>query len=145
MSRSGTESCRPAGATGDEGFTLLETLVALAIFAMAFAGLHRALEGGWRSLRQAALELEATEVARNQLTAAGIETPLAVGQRHGETASGILWEVIVRRYEADAGRPDAKDAFANLYVVTARAGRRTGADTARAPVELTTMRLGDRP
>lgn len=130
--------------SADDGFTLIETLVALAIFAAAFAGLFRAFDSGWRGLRLAALEAEAVEVAKSRLMAAGIEVPLSEGRVSGATESGVAWELDIRRRDAGDARPSTADAAPRLFSVTVRAFRRTDPGATRPAVELSTIKLGSR-
>ena len=142
----------PAPVARDGGFTLVETLVALAVLAMGLAGLYRALDSGWRGLREAARATEALAVARNLLAALGTETPLATGRRTGTTPGGVRWEVDVGPYVppgATAARATPSPAAPPpLYAVTVRAGRPASvasAATSYDGVVLETVKLGARP
>lgn len=145
---------RASGDIHEAGFSLVETVVALAIFALAFSALYRNFDSGWRGVRSADLATEALDVARSQLAAAGIETPLVESRRNGVTAGGVAWEVDIRQYlsvataETNARAPNAA-AIPAAYWVTVRAGRAPdngAASRSGAPViELTSIKLGARP
>lgn len=146
MSASNNEAAAVARAAPiDAGFTLVETLVALAIFALAFSGIYRAFEGGWRALRRAQLEVEAIEVAKSSLAAVGIETPLSEGRQAGQTADGVSWQIDIRRRNGD--RPDLRPSatMPAAFDVRVSAGRRSPVRENWPSVELSTIRLGDRP
>lgn len=129
----------------DLGFTLIEAVVAIAIFAIAFGGLFRAFDGGWRGVRSAEAEREAVEVARSKLAAVGFEVPLAEGRTAGLTSHGTAWEIEIRRHPAAGDRDTARPAAPPAFAVTVRT-RRPSTSTAGAPaVVLETVMLGGRP
>ena len=130
--------------TGERGFTLVETLVALAVFALAFAGLYRALDGGWQGLRRAQLEIEAIEVAKSRLAAAGIATPLIEGREAGETADGVRWQIEIRKRNDDRPLNEATSPRFAAYVVSVTADRALTAGDRGARVVLRTVKLGER-
>lgn len=149
-----TEPSRPsADAAGDDGFTLVEMLVAMAILAMGLAGILRALDGGWRGLARAEQETEALAVARNKLAAAGVEYPLVEGLVAGTTVAGVAWEIDIRARPSPP--PRAGSAIASqptvpaLFDVMVRAVPPGQAQSAATPgtaaVELATIKLGARP
>ncbi|MBA4026504.1 MAG: hypothetical protein C0511_12595 [Hyphomicrobium sp.] len=142
----------------EAGFSLIETVVALAIFALAFGALYRNFDSGWRGVLSAEIEAEALEVAKSRLAVTGIETALVEGRQSGRTPDGVTWEVDVRRYvpaRAQSAEIDARTVgkVADAYWVVVRAGRaaaggaisdpRSGSGSAR--VELETIKLGARP
>lgn len=132
------------GGPDDRGFTLVETLVALAVFALAFIGLYRALDGGWQGLRRAQHEAEAIEVAKTQLAATGIVSPLAAGRQSGVTADGVRWEIDVRERSSDDRRSANSTPRTQAFAVRVTAGRASGADDRAAAVVLETIKLGVR-
>lgn len=135
----------PATTTAEDGFTLVETLVAVAVFALAFAGIYRTLDSGWRSLRRAADEVAAVDLARSRLAAVGTALPLGDGRQTGETADGLRWTVDARRRASDRLRTGSSDPTPDIYdlrVTVTRTGRPAGG----APiVALDTIKLGERP
>ncbi len=128
----------------DRGFTLVETLVALAVFAMAFAGLYRALEGGWQGLRRAQFEIEAIEVAKAQLAATGIATPLVEGRQSGVTAEGVRWQIDIRQRRSDSQQSTNAIPRTTSFDVSVTAGRVPAASDRTSAVALKTVKLGER-
>lgn len=98
----------------DDGFTLIEVLVAMAIFALVVSALYQGLQTGWRGLRAADLEDTAISVAASELVSRGVETPLTVGVQSGTTTYGIAWQSTVRPYLS----PDPRDFLQPASVVT---------------------------
>lgn len=125
----------------DAGFTLLETIVALAIFVTVVAALQRGLAGGAHNLRLATLETAALQVAKSRLALAGVETPLSEGQSSGATADGIAWTTDIRRYALPgANRNESADPAG--YWVTAGVRWSEGPRRPERSLELKTMKLG---
>ena len=89
-----------AGLTGDSdaGFTLVESLVALAIFVAVISALYQGLSVGWRGLRRADAEDMALALAQNKLATAGVETPLVASTQSGAAGDGMLWQADIRPY-----------------------------------------------
>lgn len=116
-----------------EGFTLLEVLVALIIFAIAFAALAGLFQ---TSLRQTTIsgELrEATTLAETQLARFGKDLALEPGRIEGVTDDGLIW-----RAEVSLARPVDADGGIALYRVRVEAG----AAASSQRVELDTFRIG---
>ncbi len=133
-------------ASRDDGFTLLETLIALAILAGALATLQQALGAGWKGLRAARSEIGAVEHARAQLAAAGVATNLREGQTEGVTPDGYRWQVTIVPVAAEA-RPRSTTApkFAG-YWVTAAVRWQSGSGLAGGrAVTLRTLKIGAPP
>lgn len=79
---------------GDDGFTLMEALVALAVAAIASAGLMSALSSGGRRSAEAATRAEALSQARIILADAVAAPNVLELSRHGTSeASGLTWTV----------------------------------------------------
>lgn len=82
----------------DQGFTLIETLVALLVFTACYILVQQSISGSWRLVRAAQSEEAALAVAQRQLAISGIETPLEEGAATGTSDDGYAWTVEVRRY-----------------------------------------------
>jgi general secretion pathway protein I len=74
------------------GFTLLEILVALVVFALAFGVLAQIMHTGLRQSTVARSLAGATMLARSELARVGIEVPLEVGAVEGESEDGLRWQ-----------------------------------------------------
>ena len=126
----------------EEGFTLLEVIVALAIATASIASLYQIYAVGWRGVRLASLDRAAIEVAKNQLASAGVETPLTEGTSSGVSAGGVEWTTEIRPYEpADAvvtlNEPDGPAA----YWVSVKVAWREGLLRPQRTLDLTTIKL----
>jgi general secretion pathway protein I len=81
----------------DDGFTLLEVVVALAIAGLALVGLFRAGSGGLFAVDTAARTEEAVQRAQSHLAAVGRDAALVEGEFTGDDGSGYRWALRIRR------------------------------------------------
>ena len=81
------------------GFTLLEILVALVIFALAFGVLAQIMQTGFRQSTVARSLAGASLLARSELARVGIEVPLQVGAAEGELEDGMRWQTEIELVE----------------------------------------------
>jgi general secretion pathway protein I len=79
------------GMRDQEGFTLLEVLVAFAITSIALAVLYQGAVAGLLGARQAAGTDEAVTRARSRLAVLCRGTKLSPGQQSGDDGSGYTW------------------------------------------------------
>ncbi|MCI4677163.1 type II secretion system GspH family protein [Rhodoblastus acidophilus] len=86
-----------AGLGRRRGFTLIETLAAFAIMALALGQLLRAIGVGAQSERRADFLLRATADARSQLAELGVSEPLAPGETSSRYDDGLSWTLDVAR------------------------------------------------
>lgn len=89
----------------DDGFTLMEAVVALVLLALAAGAFYQGIELGARGSRIAQRDAAALSVAQNRL-----EEAVAIGQRDdvpwsGQTDDGIAWQTTFTAHEASP--PDA--------------------------------------
>ena len=123
-----------------DGFTLFETLVALAMLAIGLGAFYRAIAGGaWGENRIARAET-GLHIAEAKLAAAGIEHKLVAGTQSGEEPGGYRWTVTVNRYENGLDLPPASGPVA--FEVTAQVTWAGSANFSRPTVQLTTLKLG---
>jgi general secretion pathway protein I len=116
------------------GFTLLEILVALVIFALAFGVLAQIMWTGLRQSDVARSLAAATLLARSELARVGVEVPLRVGRAEGETEDGMGWHTAIDLVEG----PGENQSLATYQVQVTVAW---GASPAEQ-LTLTTLRVG---
>jgi general secretion pathway protein I len=120
------------------GFTLLEVLVALVIFALLFGVLAEIFQTGLRQSRVAEASTAATLFARSQLARVGVEVPLAAGAYEGESADGLRWRMAIEPAEVGAGAPPEEQTLVPYRVEVNVAW----GDNPSEQVTLTTLRIG---
>lgn len=112
---------------GDEGFTLLEVLVAFVILAGAVILGFRIFSDGLRGLQTARERSELTAVARRELARLELSSALRAGSFTGVDAEGFTWSAEVR--PAISSEPGATDAVVpfrvRMTVTGATASRRS--------------------
>jgi general secretion pathway protein I len=121
---------------GDAGFTLIETLAALAILAIALGVLLAVLGDGIRRQGRAEQLAMATLQAQSLLARVGIDIPLKAGVATGTLARGLHWRLNVDPH-GDAGDRKAWPREAYQVVVEVLSENRS-----EPLVRLTTLRLG---
>ncbi|MDX1541857.1 MAG: prepilin-type N-terminal cleavage/methylation domain-containing protein [Geminicoccaceae bacterium] len=119
----------------ERGFTLLEVVVALIVFALTFGALAGIFSTGFRQSRSAERTIEATLTARSLLERIGNETRLEPGRFGDDIDNGLRFEASIR----PIGEPDPDFGFVlyevDLVVAEADAAPDQG-------LRLTTLRLG---
>ena len=88
------------------GFTLVEVVVALLIFGLAFAVLARIVQTGVLQSARAETMTTATLLARSQLARIGVDVPVAAGELEGDAGGGFRWRIVVRRAALEGGQDD---------------------------------------
>jgi general secretion pathway protein I len=116
------------------GFTLLEVLVALIIFGIAFGALAGLFQTSLRQTGTAGDLRRATEIAETQLERFGRDLPLTPGRTDGSTADGMRWQA-----DVSLAAPVDQDAGVALYRISVDAGPEGGPT---GLVRLTTLRIG---
>lgn len=123
----------------DEGFTLVEMLVAFVIMAVVAAMLYRGLSSGLRASKAADGSEAALLVAKARLASLGVETPLQPGTQEGRDGD-VAWEIATRPYIAADGADRAARQKAFWATVTVSWRDRRGAQP--RSLRLTTLKLG---
>lgn len=94
-------SCAEVRQTSQQGFTLIEVLVALTILSLSLAIIFAGFSSGLRAKRMAVDYQQATVLAESKLNSIGIETPVVEGQTVGRFDDRFRWQVVVARYQED--------------------------------------------
>jgi prepilin-type N-terminal cleavage/methylation domain-containing protein len=127
---------------GEDGFTLMETLIALIIMVTVATMLYRGLSGGLRVNEIAGNTERALVVAQARLAGLGHEIPVAAGRVEGQDGD-MGWELTIRPYQP----PDAADRAAQMSAfwatVTVFWRDRRGAPL--RSLQLTTLKLEPSP
>ena len=79
----------------DDGFTLLEVLVALSILMLSLITLYRAVGGAYSGWRRVALQDEALTVGQSQLVRIGNDLRIKPAVFRGRLTSGSPWQIVV--------------------------------------------------
>ena len=87
-----------ARGTAQQGFTLIEVLVAFMILTLSVSVLLRIFSGGLNNVAVAGNYAQAVLVAESQLALVGRSEPLLVGQTYGESGERFRWRRIIESY-----------------------------------------------
>jgi len=121
------------------GFTLIETLVAFAILALAMAQLLAAASGAAQNESRADFFLRATRLGRSHLDSLGVDRPMPLGETHGQYDDGLLWSLVVlehRRSRSPIGSAVTSSYWARLTI-----RRPTPQVASRESLTLSTLKL----
>jgi len=123
-----------------QGFTLIETLVALAIAAIVINGFYSAISTGSLLDRRASLQADKILVAANVLDRVGVDIPLRGGTDTG-TIDGLNWELVI------SNTPTADMQLGAVYPneLTFVSVAVTAQGEPDAPVVLRAIRYGETP
>ncbi len=107
------------GSTGrQQGFTLLEVLVAFIVFVLIFGAVLDALGMAMRNTRRSAEVSQAALWAQSKLDAVGTIEELEEGNERGEFNQQFRWELDIRKQEVPRTDGLASDTFpVDLYRV----------------------------
>ncbi len=94
----GTE---PSDLADQEGFTLVEVLVALAIAGVAFTLAFQIFSGAAMLAAADLRQEEAVRVLDSELARVGRDIPLADGTIHGGTLDNYLWQIDITDQDGD--------------------------------------------
>jgi type II secretion system protein I len=88
------------------GFTLLEVLIALAIFAMAAQAVVWVFAEQSAGIARAERMQQATALARNTFDRLGHDLPLRDGQQGGDGGNDLHWQMRIAPYQGTVAGPD---------------------------------------
>lgn len=88
----------------EQGFTLIEVLVALTILSISMAVLLGVFSDSLSRMRANETRTIAASLAKSLLAEAGVSRPLDIGDETGTFANGYRWRVHVEPYGSDADR-----------------------------------------
>lgn len=127
------------------GFTLLETLIALAVFAGLLIWFSTGITRSWRGVSAAEVDKRALALAQALIEETGITTPLAPGIREGTAPDGLAWRIVVAPYRAQGAGSETSGDASKASWVTVTVAPRTATGSARRPLTLTTLKLARGP
>lgn len=122
--------------THPEGFTLLEVLIALAIFGMSLAVILGMFSQSLDRTSQYNKAMQARLLAQSLLAEAQLNPLLRYGKTSGTTDAGLIWELQVEAFGTPEDRASWGMAPKKLTVMV-----RENNESKRALVTLSTLRL----
>jgi general secretion pathway protein I len=96
----------------DQGFTLLEVVIAFIIAALALGVMFKAAIGGMTAVSTAGRYEEAISRAKSHLAAVGRDGPLSGGETQGDDGSGYRWRIRVVQVAAITAKNNQLTPFA---------------------------------
>lgn len=99
------------------GFTLLEVLVALIIFSIAFGAIASLFQTALRQSTTAETLMAATAVGERQIARFGADLPLLPGETVGLSPEGLSWKATI-----NLASPLREDDDIALYQITVHVG-----------------------
>lgn len=125
----------------DDGFTLLETIVALTLFALVAGAFQICLAGGWKGIRLTDMQRGALQVAQAKLALPSTSGNLVEGVEEGEDERGFRWTLETRLYAPHGTTSNTSSGIAGYWLrVTVR--WRDNAMLPERMLELSTLKLG---
>lgn len=91
----------------EDGFTLVEVLVAFAVLSLVLVGLYEAMAGAYRGQARIKAYEQALDFARTHLETIGIEEPLQIGKTTGRYSDRFGWRLTVEEIDLKAYKAKA--------------------------------------
>jgi general secretion pathway protein I len=104
---------------GQQGFSLLEILVAFSIMAISIGMLLSIFSSGLRNASVSEEYTAAVQIAEGMIAGPGIEAPLQPGQAAGVVDGKYRWELTVAPFVLSTETVDTRTLPARLFMVTA--------------------------
>lgn len=121
--------------SAEQGFTLIEVLVALTILSISMAVLLNIFSDSLSRIRENESRTVAGSLAQSLLAEVGVSQPLHEGDEGGTFANGYRWRVRAERY----GTNEDRQAWPVTALLVTVSVWKDG--NAERPMELTTLRL----
>ena len=130
--------CRlSSAAKREDGFTLVEVIVALAILAVGLGVLLELMSGSLRQTSSAERMAEAGSLTQSLMSEVGIDLPVKPDERGGQFPNGYRWHLKMQPY-GDA--KEREEWPVGVYTISAEVEWDEGAQ--RRAYALSTLRLG---
>jgi general secretion pathway protein I len=134
----------PAQMNKQQGFSLLEILIAFSILALSLGILLKIFSGGVNNAVIAEDYTAAIQIAESLMAETGVETPLQSGQDSGLENEKYHWQVEVSPFEFNPEKIDTTTITAVLFKVKVIVS--WGDDNANdRQIALTTLKLTNKP
>jgi len=122
-----------------EGFSLLEILIAFSILALSLGILLNIFSGGLRRTIVSEEYQKAVTIAQAKISAAGVEFPMDEGQKQGQVLDKFNWSLVMQPLNTDDVAAASEAMGIQVYEVISRVQWMAG-DNDRQ-VELITLKL----
>ncbi len=120
----------------EDGFSVVEVIVAFTIVVFAIVGLYRAIEHSYQLAAEGQLREDVAAFARSELEAIGADGHLVTNVIGGTLVKGIIWRITVQPITSATQPATAKEIRA--FTVVFEAFRSNGTPV----VTLRTVKLG---
>lgn len=124
-----------------QGFSLLEILIAFSILALSIGILLKVFSGGVNTAVIAEDYTVATQIAESLLTKAGSEIPLKEHQSKGEENDKYHWQLLITPYNLRSEQFEPNKLPAEFYKVTVTVAWDED-DINGRQIQLSTLKLG---
>lgn len=121
-----------------QGFSLLELLIAFSILALSLSILLKIFSGGVNTAAIAEEYTDAVQIAESLMARAGVETPLQLGETNGQEKDKYNWRVVISPYQFNPDNVDISTVQAEFFKVDVTV---TWGESDERQLELTTVRL----
>jgi general secretion pathway protein I len=122
-----------------QGFSLLEILIAFSILAVSLSILLNIFASGVNNAGVAEDYTVAVQIAESLMAKTGVETPLQTGQIEGVTHDKYRWQVVVKPYEFNPDQIDPSTLTTALFKISVLVNWDDGSHSRE--VKLVTLKL----